>query len=125
MIANPTLTSGGETIDASTIDKELIRSLQEIDEVEANVAIGYHAIEFLLWGQDLNGTGPGAGERPWTDLVARAVHGRQLRPAPRLSEMATDLLVDDLEDMVGDAGRTAARRARRVTAPAAAASRRS
>ena len=28
---------------------------------EANVATGYHAIEFLLWGQDLNGTGPGAG----------------------------------------------------------------
>jgi putative iron-regulated protein len=31
------------------------------------VATGYHAIEFLLWGQDLNGTGPGAGNRPWTD----------------------------------------------------------
>jgi putative iron-regulated protein len=64
VIANPTLTSGGETIDASTIDQDLISSLQEIDEVEANVATGYHAIEFLLWGQDLNGTGPGAGARP-------------------------------------------------------------
>ena len=37
--------------------------------IEANVATGYHAIEFLLWGQDLNGTGPGAGDRPWTDYA--------------------------------------------------------
>ena len=40
---------------------------QEAGGVEANVATGYHAIEFLLWGQDLNGTGPGAGERPASD----------------------------------------------------------
>ena len=26
---------------------------------DANVATGWHAVEFLLWGQDLNGTGPG------------------------------------------------------------------
>ena len=30
------------------------------------------AVEFLLWGQDLNGTGPGAGNRPWTDYVQGA-----------------------------------------------------
>ncbi|MCK7475066.1 MAG: hypothetical protein MZV49_19605 [Rhodopseudomonas palustris] len=47
---------------------------------------GYHAIEFLLWGQDLNGTGPGAGNRPHTDYAAgRGLHRRQLRPAARLS----------------------------------------
>ena len=72
VIANPTLTSGGATIDASTIDTELIRSLHEIDEVEANVATGYHAIEFLLWGQDLNGTGPGAGDAAVDRPGARA-----------------------------------------------------
>ena len=33
------------------------------------MAPGHHAIEFLLWGQDLNGTGPGAGDRPWTDFA--------------------------------------------------------
>lgn len=32
---------------------------------ERNVSTGYHAIEFLLWGQDLSSTGPGA--RPATD----------------------------------------------------------
>ncbi|MCB9764089.1 MAG: iron-regulated protein [Alphaproteobacteria bacterium] len=34
---------------------------------EKNIATGYHAIEFLLWGQDLSDTGP--GERPWTDYT--------------------------------------------------------
>ena len=79
-------TASGETIDASIIDAKLLRSLHEIDAIEANVATGYHAVEFLLWGQDLNGTGPGAGVRPWTDFARRRVHRRQLRAAARLSE---------------------------------------
>jgi putative iron-regulated protein len=33
---------------------------------EANVSIGWHAVEFLLWGQDRSAEGPGA--RPWTDF---------------------------------------------------------
>jgi putative iron-regulated protein len=102
VIANPTLTSGGETIDASTIDQELISSLQEIDEVEANVATGYHAIEFLLWGQDLNGTGPGAGARPWTDLSLEPCTGGHCDRRRAYLEMATDLLLDDLAEMVAE-----------------------
>ena len=46
---------------------EKLASLNELGGSEANVATGYHAIEFLLWGQDLNGTGPGAGNRPASD----------------------------------------------------------
>ena len=34
---------------------------------EANIATGYHAVEFLLWGQDRSATGP--GDRPYTDYV--------------------------------------------------------
>src|SRR5690606_25723822 len=34
---------------------------------EENVSTGWHAIEFLLWGQDLDEHG--AGARPWTDFV--------------------------------------------------------
>ena len=34
---------------------------------EENISAGYHAIEFLLWGQDLSTTGPGA--RPFSDYV--------------------------------------------------------
>ena len=40
--------------------------------MEANVATGYHAIEFLLWGQDLNGTGAGAGGVVAIDALSNA-----------------------------------------------------
>jgi putative iron-regulated protein len=36
---------------------------------ETNVATGYHAIEFLLWGQDLNDDPRASGQRPYTDYV--------------------------------------------------------
>ena len=65
IVANAMLTLSGEDIDASDITPSLLENtLHEADGVEANVATGYHAIEFLLWGQDLNGHGPGAGSRP-------------------------------------------------------------
>lgn len=97
VIANPTLKIGGKTIDARTIDWRLLRGLQEAGKVEANVATGYHAIEFLLWGQDLNGTGPGAGNRPWTDYARgeRCTNKNCDRRAQYLT-VATQLLVDDL-----------------------------
>ena len=68
LIANASLEVGGQSIDAGVINAELIQSLHEVDEVEANVATGYHVVEFLLWGQDLNGTEAGAGNRPYTDF---------------------------------------------------------
>jgi putative iron-regulated protein len=34
---------------------------------EKNIATGYHAVEFLLWGQDLSKTGP--GDRKYTDYT--------------------------------------------------------
>ena len=56
VIANPTFTLGGEEVDATAITPDLLEGqLHEAGAVEANVATGYHAIEFLLWGQDLNG----------------------------------------------------------------------
>lgn len=102
VIANPKLKVNGEEIDASKITPEFIRSLHEAGEVEANVATGYHAIEFLLWGQDLNGTGPGAGDRPYTDYdKANCTHGNCDRRADYLKS-ATTLLVQDLEEMTAD-----------------------
>lgn len=100
IIANPKIKIGRKTIDASRIDKKLLQSLNEAGEVEANVAIGYHAVEFLLWGQDLNGTGPGAGNRPATDYVVGAgcTNGNCDRRAAYL-KAATDLLADDLVEM--------------------------
>lgn len=59
---------------------------------EENIATGWHAIEFLLWGQDLSETGP--GNRSFEDFVdgksANADRRRQYL------SVVTDLLVDDL-----------------------------
>ena len=101
VIANPQLMLSGRTIDASTIDQALLQeTLHEVDGIEANVATGYHAIEFLLWGQDLNGTGPGAGKRPASDYgKERCTWGNCDRRAAYLKAV-TDLLVKDLSWMV-------------------------
>ncbi|WP_414897788.1 imelysin family protein [Rhodovulum sp. YEN HP10] len=102
VIASPSFEIAGETIDASEITPELLsETLHEADGVEANVATGYHAIEFLLWGQDLNGTDPGAGERPWTDYARGddCTNDNCDRRGAYL-KAATDLLVSDLGWMV-------------------------
>jgi len=69
IIANQQLQIGEDSIDVSEITGELLASLNELAGSEANVATGYHAIEFLLWGQDLNGTEAGAGTRPASDYL--------------------------------------------------------
>jgi putative iron-regulated protein len=102
VVAHPELSASGETIDAAVIDAELLRSLHEVDAIEANVTTGYHAVEFLLWGQDLNGTGPGAGVRPWTDFAADGCTGGNCERRRAYLKAATDLLVADREEMVGN-----------------------
>ncbi|MEM8487546.1 MAG: imelysin family protein, partial [Bacteroidota bacterium] len=57
-----------------SIDTDLIESLNEVG-AEENVSTGYHAIEFLLWGQDLSATG--AGNRPVTDYTTDANASRR------------------------------------------------
>jgi len=100
VIANPTLKVGGREIDAREITPALLaEELQEAGEIEANVATGYHAIEFLLWGQDLNGTGAGAGARPATDFDVDACTGGNCERRVAYLEAATDLLLADLKEM--------------------------
>ena len=101
VIANPEINVAGRTVDATAITPELIAdTLNEADGIETNVARGYHAIEFLLWGQDLNGTEAGAGDRQWTDYASGddCTNGNCDRRADYL-KAATDLLVSDLEFM--------------------------
>ncbi|MCE0557693.1 imelysin family protein [Motilimonas sp. E26] len=69
IISSTSLQVGNDKLDTTNITPELLASLNELGGSEANVATGYHAIEFLLWGQDLNATGAGAGARPYTDFV--------------------------------------------------------
>jgi putative iron-regulated protein len=113
VVANPSFTLSGKEVDANKITPALLEeTLQEADGVEANVATGYHAIEFLLWGQDLNGHGAGAGNRPWTDYAAGdACTNDNCDRRGEYLTAATDLLVSDLEWMTaqwaaGGAART-------------------
>ncbi|MEO9576456.1 MAG: imelysin family protein [Tateyamaria sp.] len=102
VVANASFTLSGDTIDASDITPDLLEgSLHEADGVESNVATGYHAVEFLLWGQDLNGHGAGAGNRPWTDYASGdACTGGHCDRRGDYLTAATELLVSDLEWMV-------------------------
>ena len=113
VVANPTFTLSGEEVDATEITPALLQdTLHEADAVEANVATGYHAIEFLLWGQDLHGTGPGAGDRPWTDYAeGEACTGGHCDRRGDYLTAAADLLASDLEWMVAQWGEDGAARA--------------
>ena len=103
VIANASIEINGEKVDAASITPEFIsQTLQEAGDIESNVAAGYHAIEFLLWGQDLNGTGPGAGRRPHTDYDTTNCTGGNCDRRATYLAAASDLLVADLEEMVAN-----------------------
>jgi putative iron-regulated protein len=60
---------------------------------ETNISTGWHAIEFLLWGQDLDPSAPGS--RPVEDYTSGANADRR---ATYLS-LVTDLLISDLQSV--------------------------
>lgn len=63
---------------------------------EENIATGWHAIEFFLWGQDLSDTGP--GDRNFEDFVdGKAPNADRRR---QYLNVVTDLLIDDLTALV-------------------------
>lgn len=72
--------------------ESLTEKNQQTDE--ADVATGYHAVEFLLWGQDLSKEGPGA--RPASDY-AKGDAAKERRRTYLKS--VTDLLVEDIHTL--------------------------
>ncbi len=78
--------------DFPEITKELLRSLNEKDG-ETNISVGFHAVEFLLWGQDLNASGPGT--RPHTDFVDGGTAANQDRRRKYL-QVVTEMLLEDI-----------------------------
>ncbi|MGE0097472.1 MAG: imelysin family protein [Hydrogenophaga sp.] len=59
---------------------------------EENISSGWHAVEFLLWGQDVSETGP--GNRSFEDYVDGKTPNAERRR--QFLTVATALLVDDL-----------------------------
>jgi putative iron-regulated protein len=74
-----------------------IETILDKDQVtdEADVTTGWHAIEFLLWGQDLSELG--AGNRPVSDYLPGERNNDRRRAYLKL---VTDQLVTDLESLV-------------------------
>lgn len=99
-----------------TIDLDLISNTVTDEQDERDVIAGYHAIEFLLWGQDLNdnamvtdGTDreqavktagasnlAAGGQRPLTDFTTDPGAARRLT----YLQVAVEKLIDDLEQVL-------------------------
>jgi putative iron-regulated protein len=78
------------------IDEETLAAANTKNgESETSISTGYHAVEFLLWGQDHDPEGP--GDRPYTDFVSgdEGTAENQDRRAQYLRAVS-DLLVEDL-----------------------------
>ena len=81
-----------------TIDETILEAENQ-NNAEEEVSTGWHAIEFLLWGQDRSTTGP--GDRPYTDYIegAGGTAENQVRRGEYLLAV-TDLLVENLSYLV-------------------------
>lgn len=75
------------------LSKDALAGLNE-QGGEKNIATGYHAIEFLLWGQDHSDDGP--GNRPFTDYTTAENADRR----GEYLNLVSDLLVENLEQLV-------------------------
>lgn len=97
------------TTDYPTLSKSLLESLNEDQGIPENVAIGYHAIEFLLWGQDLSDpSAKEAGKRSYTDFqqiskFKKATSGvdNQERRGEYL-KICGELLIDHLQILIDE-----------------------
>lgn len=75
------------------INANLLASLNEAGS-EENISVGYHAIEFLLWGQDLSADAN--GNRPYSDYTTADNADRR----GQYLLAASDLLVAHLDGLV-------------------------
>ncbi|MGH1334588.1 MAG: imelysin family protein [Aureispira sp.] len=100
--ASGVITNTGIIADATTyptINATVLAGLNE-QGGEKNISIGYHAIEFLLWGQDymdVNINAGQGGDRPYTDFTSTA---SDYQRRGEYIKACAQLLVDDLETLV-------------------------
>ena len=99
LIAQSTLIYNGARLDVSELSPQLLsEALHELGGNEAHIAIGFHAIEFLLWGQDLNLQPLDAGQRPASDFDPQAcTNGHCARRVSYLAAV-TEQLIEDLTE---------------------------
>ena len=84
-----------DSVQFPEITKQVLMDLNESIS-EASIFTGYHAIEFLLWGQDLSAAGP--GERPYTDYLVGSLNSTAANQARRgqYLKVVAELLLENL-----------------------------
>jgi putative iron-regulated protein len=97
--AAPGLNIVGDAKSFPEITPELIAAQNEAGG-EKNIASGYHAVEFLLWGQDMNDPPESSGHRSYTDFVPQSdaptdVNARR----GKYLKAASTLIISDLESV--------------------------
>lgn len=97
--AAPGLNIVGDAQSFPEITPELLAAQNEAGG-EKNIASGYHAVEFLLWGQDANDPPASAGQRPYTDFIPQSdapsdVNARR----GKYLKAASTLILSDLESV--------------------------
>ncbi|HEY5809718.1 MAG TPA: imelysin family protein [Povalibacter sp.] len=98
--AAPGLNIIGNAKEFPEITPELVAAQNEAGG-EKNIASGWHAIEFLLWGQDRNSPPESAGQRSYTDFVAQGDPATDVAARRgKYLKATTTLLVRDLEGLV-------------------------
>jgi len=99
--AAPGLNIIGNPASFPEITPELIAEQNEAGG-EKNIASGYHAIEFLLWGQDLNNPPESAGQRSFQDFVANGDANTINARRGAYLKAATTLLIRDIEGVTAE-----------------------
>lgn len=94
------------------IDESLLGNTATAED-ERDVIAGYHAVEFLLWGQDLNADGSAdtessrdatPGQRPHTDFLqdANCTSGDTVNGSDELCERRGDYLIVAMDKLIAD-----------------------
>lgn len=107
IIGSDSIEVAGRNVPLNYIVFKQLQMLESVADIESVVVTGYHALEFLLWGQDTHGNEPGAGERPWTDFsLEHCTHGEvptaSAKPCRKRGEFlrtVTLLLMRHLQEM--------------------------
>lgn len=82
------------------ISKEVLTDLNEKGG-ETNISIGFHAIEFLLWGQDdIDTKLKSPGKRPYTDYLSSGGTAKNQQRRGTYLKTVVEILVEDLHSMV-------------------------
>ena len=105
VVGNPNSGIINNIVTYPTIDQATLLTANE-NGGEHNISLGFHAIEFLLWGQDTMATS--AGLRPYTDyLTTGGTASNQARRGQYLNTTVDILLagLQQVRDALGSCGK--------------------